>query len=142
MTGRRFPALAAALAASLLLSGCGERDGGAAVPEDSVYVQAMARLVFIDDRWGGGTGDGARADSLRREVLEAFELDEEALERWALRRGTHPARMEAVWERIADLVDRFAVRAARGEDDPLELAPGAEAGGPEGEVDDGEGGGG
>lgn len=120
-------------------SGCGAGTDARPSSEDSVYVRAMARLVFIQDRWGDGPPDTLRrADSLRRVVFQRLGVGPAALERYATRHGDDAAHMQAIWERIGELTDRFAVRAARGEDDPLELgSPGAEeepsaADGPEG----------
>lgn len=122
---RRRPILAvvALLAALQACDGPTER---AQVPDDSVYVQVMARLAFIQQTVDRTRSDDTLrwADSARRAVLEAYGVDAEALERYAARYGDDPTYMGAVWARVGDALDHILVRAARTEG-PLDLGPGA-----------------
>lgn len=136
----------AGLAALLALQACVEPSTRAAVPDDSVYVQVMARLTFIrQTAERSGTHDTLLwADSVRMAVLDAYGVDGAALERYAARYGGDPSHMEAIWARVGEVVDHIALRAARSEG-PLDLGPGAGAPLPGGEdetagADEGNGG--
>lgn len=123
--------LAAAGLAALTVGGCQEGGPPTATPDDSTYVQVMARLAFIRQRAGpAGSADTLRwADSARLSVLEDFGVDAEALERYATVHGDDPLHMARVWERVDAVVDEIAVRAARSEG-PVDL--GRDSTGPRG----------
>ncbi len=107
--GGRFLAPTAAAAALLLLAAaCG--DGGpeepAGVVPDSVYVEAMARLVLLDTAVSPTLEPapaGAALDSARERVLTRWGVDAEDLLEFARNRGEDPERMQAVWQRVYEM---------------------------------------
>lgn len=122
---RRRPSLAV-VALLTALQACDGPTARAQVPDDSVYVQVMARLAFIQQTVDRTRSDDTLrwADSTRRAVLETYGVDAEALERYAAHHGDDPTYTEAVWARVGDALDHILVRAARTEG-PLDLGPGA-----------------
>lgn len=99
---------AAGVAALLLLpaAGCGGDEADRAAVPDSVYVEAMARLVLLDTAVSPTLEpalSGAALDSARDRVLELWGVDAEALLAFARERGDEPDRMEAVWRRVYEL---------------------------------------
>lgn len=124
------PGLRVAGLATLLLlpaAGCGggEADRGA-VP-DSVYVEAMARLVLLDTAVSPTLEPaltGAALDSARDRVLERWGVDAEALLAFARERGDEPDRMEAVWRRVYELSGALKDEEWRPLPDSLDLLAG------------------
>lgn len=114
--------LAAAGLAALGWLGCVADGPVASSLDDSTYVEVMARLAFIRQQAESSRSpDTVRwADSSRLAVLDDYGVDGDALQRYAARHGGDPVRMGRLWEHVADLVDAFAVRAARSEG-PVEL---------------------
>ena len=107
--GRRSPAPRAGPAGALLLVllvGCGGPEAGPRTVSDSVYVEAMARLVLLDTAVSPTLQPaltGAALDSARTRVLRRWGVDDEALLEFARNRGDDPGRMEAIWQRVYEL---------------------------------------
>lgn len=98
------------LAGAVLLSvaagcgGAGTEDGGT-VP-DSVYVEAMARMVLLDTDVSPTLEpplSGPALDSARSRVLEHHGVDAGELLEFARTRGGDPEQMQAIWQRVDEL---------------------------------------
>lgn len=103
VAGRRIAGAAALL---LLAAGCGGGEADRAPVGDSVYVEAMARLVLLDTAVSPTLEpalSGAALDSARDRVFERWGVDAEALLAFAREQGDDPDRMEAVWRRVYEL---------------------------------------
>lgn len=102
-SGLRAAGLAAALA---LLTACGGAETAGGPVADSVYVEAMARLVLLDTAVSPSLEpppEGPALDSARSRVLERYGVDAEDLLSFARERGGDPERMQAVWQRVYEL---------------------------------------
>ena len=107
--GRRAGGPAAALAAWVLagcVTGCGGDSGSAGVIGDSAYVEVMSQLASL--RWRFSARDSLAADSARIATLRERGLVLEDLERFAVRHGSDPESMAALWEVIAARADELA----------------------------------
>lgn len=96
----------AAAALALLAAACGGREAGGGPVPDSVYVEAMARLVLLDTAVSPTLEpalEGSARDSARSRVLERYGVDAEELLAFARERGGDPERMQSVWQRVYEL---------------------------------------
>lgn len=98
--------LTAGAALLLLVAACGGPDAGERAVPDSVYVEAMARLVLLDTAVPPTLEpalSGASLDSARGRVLRRWGVDDEELLEFARNRGDDPERMQAIWQRVYEL---------------------------------------
>lgn len=96
----------AAAALALLAAACGGTEAGAGPVPDSVYVEAMARLVLLDTAVSPTlepAPEGSALDSARGRVLERYGVDADELLAFARDRGGEPERMEEIWRRVYEL---------------------------------------
>lgn len=96
----------AAAALVLLAAACGGNEAGAGPVPDSVYVEAMARLVLLDTAVSPTlepAPQGSALDSARGRVLERYGVDAEKLLAFARARGSEPERMQEIWRRVYEL---------------------------------------
>lgn len=124
--GARLPgarAVGAVATLLLLAAACGGREvGGGPVP-DSVYVEAMARLVLLDTAVSPTLEppvSGAALDSARDRVLERWGVDTGELLAFARNRGDDPDRMRAIWQRVYELSGTLKEQAWRPLPDSLD----------------------
>lgn len=114
------PRAVARVAAGLLMAATATTVGAAcAGPERSeapvaedVYVEVMSRLAAIHAAADSGRVaeplSGARADSLRSEVLRDHGVTRSELKAFARVVGDEPRRMKALWERIGAATDSLS----------------------------------
>lgn len=100
------PLVGAAAALALLAAACGGTEAGGGPVPDSVYVEAMARLVLLDTAVSPTlepAPEDAALDSARGRVLERYGVDAEELLAFARNRGGEPERMQEIWRRVYEL---------------------------------------
>jgi hypothetical protein len=98
--------------------GCRAGGGSADVIDDSAYVEVMSELLSL--RWRFSPRDSLAADSARFTILLERGLSLEDLERFAVRHGSDPGSMSALWELIATRADELPSGGNRETDSQLE----------------------
>lgn len=97
-----------ALALVLAVAACGGPAERAGPVPDSVYVEAMARMVLLDTAVSPSlepAPEGPVLDSARQRVLRRYGVDTEGLLEFARASGDDPRRMETLWRRVYELSD-------------------------------------
>lgn len=89
-------AVLVSLAANLA---CAPEGDGPSIPSDSIYVELMARLSYLDVL--GAERDSVWLDSARSATLAERGVDPEALVAYAERHGADAGHMAQIWEATA-----------------------------------------